>query len=44
MSSECPECGCTHWGVDFFSGGENSAVEARECQDCGHEWTEVLTA
>jgi len=44
MNGRCPSCDCTQWEVDFFSGGEHSAVEGRECQDCGHTWTEVLTA
>jgi len=41
--TRCPGCGCTHWEVDWFSGGEHSAAEGRECQDCGHTWTAVLT-
>jgi len=43
MTARCPACECTHWEVIRFSGGERSAVETRECQDCAHEWTEVLT-
>jgi len=39
----CPDCGGP-WEVAFFSGGPDSALEGRECQDCGREWTEVLRA
>jgi hypothetical protein len=42
--SNCPACGCGAWQITNFVGGEKSAVETRECPDCGHEWTEVLHA
>lgn len=38
----CPACGCTHWTVERFVGGEHAATETRECQDCGYQWTVVL--
>jgi len=43
MTTRCPACDCSHWEVSSFSGGERQAVETRECQGCGHTWTEAFT-
>lgn len=42
--SVCPrdDCDATAWEVVEFSGGEEFAVEKRECE-YGHRWTEVLS-
>jgi hypothetical protein len=42
--ARCPRCDSGNWEVVFFDGDEHSAVEGRKCQDCGHSWSEVLTA
>jgi Zn ribbon nucleic-acid-binding protein len=40
----CAVCGSGAWQVVGFVPGEHTAVETRECLDCGYEWTEVLRA
>lgn len=44
----CGECGSTDWRVTDDNGVTDPAngdrIEYCECQQCGHEWTNVLRA
>jgi DNA-directed RNA polymerase subunit M/transcription elongation factor TFIIS len=42
----CPSCGTTNWHVVDSNGAEypETRIEFCECQECGHEFRNVLVA